>query len=97
MAVPANPNKGLRLEEVALRPVAPLTAPATHAQSTALIRTGPMAQAGSQASSLAAVARSVTAAARREVAEQSHRPTAPEGSQKGFRLSDLNPLPIRRR
>jgi hypothetical protein len=56
-----------------------------------------MAQAGHQPSSLAAIARSITVAARNEAVEASPRPAAPEGTRQGFRLSDLNPLPNRRR
>jgi hypothetical protein len=89
--------KGLRLNEVIPRQTTPIPVEAAPARPAIATRTGPMAQAGHQPSSLAAIARSITVAARNEAVEASPRPAAPEGAQQGFRLSDLNPLPNRRR
>lgn len=88
--------KGLRLEEVTPRPV---ISPAAQApsQPAPLARGASMAQAGSQTPTLAAIAQSITAAARQQTAEQSRPAMAPDGARRGFRLSDLNPLPNRRR
>lgn len=89
--------RGLRLEEMSPRPV---TSPAAQqpAPSTPLARSGSLAQAGSQqAPTLAAIARSVAVAARRQTTEPSRPVIAPDGVRRGFRLSDLNPLPSRRR
>ena len=88
--------RGLRLEEVSPRPVA---SPAAHpsAQPAPLTRSGSLAQAGSQTPTLAAIARSITVAARRQTAEYPQPAIAPDGARRGFRLSDLNPLPNRRR
>ena len=98
-AVPRAPMpKGLSLNEVAPRQITPIPVEAAPQRTTtALTRTGSMAQAGHQASSLAAIARSITLAARNEAAVSVPRPAVAEGAQQGFRLSDLNPLPIRRR
>lgn len=89
--------RGMRLEEVPPRPVAS-SATLRPAQPAPLTRSGSMAQAGSQAApTIAAIARSITAAARRQTAEPSPPAIAPDGVRRGFRLSDLNPLPSRRR
>ena len=90
--------KGLSLNEVSPRQITPIPVEAAPMRTTtALTRTGSMAQAGHQASSLAAIARSITLAARNEAAVSAPHPAVPEGTHQGFRLSDLNPLPIRRR
>ena len=95
--VPVAP-RGMRLEEVSPRPVASTAAHRPAQQPAPLTRSGSMAQAGSQAApTIAAIARSITAAARRQTAEPSPPAIAPDGVRRGFRLSDLNPLPNRRR
>lgn len=90
-------TKGFRLNEVSTREAAPTPVEAIRPRPAAMARAGSMAQAGSQARSLAAIARSVTLAARVESTEQTERPATSDGPRQGFRLSDLNPLPNRRR
>jgi tyrosine-protein phosphatase YwqE len=90
-------TKGFRLNEVSTREAAPTLMDAIHPRPAAMARAGSMAQAGSQARSLAAIARSVTLAARVESTEQPERPATSDGPRQGFRLRDLNPLPNRRR
>lgn len=89
--------RGLRLEEVSPRPVAAPVAQPPAAQAS-LSRPGSLAQAGpQQAPTLATIARSVVEAARRQAPETPRPVIAPDGVRRGFRLSDLNPLPSRRR
>lgn len=95
VALPVTP-RGLRLEEVSPRPVTSAAAQAP-AQPAPQARGASMAQAGSQAPTLATIARSITVAARQQTAEQPRPAMAPDGARRGFRLSDLNPLPNRRR
>jgi tyrosine-protein phosphatase YwqE len=92
--VPAMPQatRGLRLNELVARQVTSIPVEPARPRP-APSRTGPMAQAGSQGSSLAVM----SAAVRNEADVQPPRPATPEGTRQGFRLSDLNPLPNRRR
>ena len=98
-APPAQP-RGMRLEEVSPRPAASASAHAP-AQISPITRTGPMAQAGTQAGApaptLSSIARSITVAAQRQATERPSAVPPSDGTRRGFRLSDLNPLPNRRR
>lgn len=98
-AAPPQQSRGLRLTEVSPRQTASIAPrPVEDAPPRpAAARAGPMAQAGNQAPSLAAIARSISVAARHEATEPSPRPASPEGAPQGFRLRDLTPLPTRRR
>ncbi|WP_338412949.1 CpsB/CapC family capsule biosynthesis tyrosine phosphatase [uncultured Sphaerotilus sp.] len=89
--------RGLSLNEVPQRPVVPSPVEIARIRP-APPRQSPLAQAGHQASSMAAVSRSIAQTVRDEANQQPDLPsTAPDGKRQGFRLSDLNPLPNRRR
>jgi protein-tyrosine phosphatase len=90
-------TKGLRLNDVSIRQRAAGPVEAVQPRPAIVARASPMAQAGQQVSSLEAIARSITVAARNEAVESSSRPAPAQGTRQGFRLSDLNPLPNRRR
>ena len=104
VAEPAWPPaaRGLRLNEVAPRPIVPSPVEIARIHQ-APPRPVPLAQAGHQRdrqdSSIAAVSRSLGQAVRDQVKPAPNLPpvTTPDGKRQGFRLSDLNPLPIRRR
>lgn len=95
-------TRGLRLDEVAPRPIVPSPVEIARIRP-APPRPVPLAQAGHQRdrqdSSLATMPRSLAQAARNQVEPAPNLPpaVAPDGKRQGFRLSDLNPLPTRRR
>ena len=97
---PLQPPQGMRLSEVKSRePEVPNHAEASRKANGTPLRPGPMAQAGHQAANPVDLSRSMASIARASHKDQPDRtaPPNPDGTRRGFRLSDLNPLPIRRR
>jgi tyrosine-protein phosphatase YwqE len=90
--------RGLRLDEVEQRPAASIPVEIARIRPVPPTRPSPLAQAGHQAGSVEAVSRAIVQTVRKEVGELPDRTTvAASGARQGFRLRDLNPLPIRRR
>lgn len=89
--------RGLRLDEVPQRPVVPTPVEIARIRP-APPRPTPLAQAGQQSGGMATLSKSVAQAIRDKI-EPARDPalTTPDGKRQGFRLSDLNPLPQRRR
>lgn len=94
---PSQPPRGMRLSEVAPRdwPAGGHTE-VIHRPSNTASRPSSMAKAGHQANSSVTLSTQIAQSSRKVLTERPQQATA-DGTRNGFRLSDLNPLPNRRR
>lgn len=94
---PNPPPRGMRLSEVTPREwQAGSPAEVIHQPSSTAPRPSSMAKAGHQTGSAVTLSTHIAQASRKVPPEHPQRVT-PDGTRSGFRLSDLNPLPSRRR